>query len=81
MNDWNFNIDDAPQSYMEDTVVIIKDKETTKQVLNKVRVITASKCDKVIVSYWIPKEDRWCMYSKNESPIAWQHYPEHPNAA
>jgi len=76
---WNFNIDDAPRGEYEDIIVTIGKKKVQKKVFNPVKVITASKCEKVIVTSWLPDEGRWNMYSKKESPIAWQLYPEHPH--
>jgi len=42
------------------------------------RVIIAGKQGHVTVSQWLAKHDRWEMFTKGESPIAWQPWPEHP---
>jgi len=46
------------------------------------RILTASKCGKVLESWWIePTENtkgRWNLYSAEEEPIGWMHLPVHP---
>jgi len=79
MSEWNFNMDEAPQSCYEDREVKSGKGTAIKEVFVPVKIIAASKCDKVNISYYLPKENRWCMYAKNELPIAWQIYPDHPN--
>jgi len=76
---WNFDMDHAPTGSYLGIVRVYKGKEVTKEEFFPSKIITASKCGKVIVSYWIPKEKRWCMYKKGELPIAWQSYPAHPH--
>jgi len=79
MSNWNFNINEAPKSYYEDKEVVLKGKKTTQKVFVPIKIITASVCGIVTASYYIPKENRWNMYSTKTDPIAWQIYPEHPN--
>lgn len=41
-------------------------------------VILASKCGKVIKSYWIPDEKRFAGFQPNEEIVAWMAWPSHP---
>jgi len=42
----------------------------------------ATKCGKVIRSYWLDKTGRWAGLGTKEQPVAWQLYvvPAHPNS-
>lgn len=42
------------------------------------RIIVATSCGKVTISQFLPKADRWEMLAKDEQPLAWQDWPEHP---
>ena len=87
MADWNFDMSQAPRSkkVFSHTVALKKGGNPTGETkdiykLEKDVIIAASKCGKVTASYYIPDEDRWCMFAKGELPIAWQPWPEHPHA-
>jgi hypothetical protein len=41
-------------------------------------VILASKCGKVIKSYWIPDEKRFAGFQPDEEIVAWMAWPSHP---
>lgn len=83
MSGWNFDISQAPRGRMVDQEV--KNAAQCKAGITTVRVyepdiiLAASKCGKVMKSYFIPKENRWCMFASGELPIAWMPYPKHPN--
>ena len=53
----------------------INDEAKTKDL-----ILTASKCGKRILSYWIRDELRWHFYAKDEEPLGWFAIPEHTNA-
>lgn len=78
---WNFDLSQAPKG--SHTPVDIKYPDGSVRVrenFNQVLVWTASKCGKVILSYYLPKEDRWNLYTKGSPPIAWQEFvkPTYP---
>lgn len=79
---WNFDISEAPRGRM----VTKRHKTKNGGVVESehfegVHVILATKCGKVTKSYFIPDADRWLMLAKGEQPVAWQPWPEHPEAA
>ena len=77
---WDFDMNAAPRGRMW-TVVAIKDGDLKeRQEFRHDHVILASKCGKVMRSYWIPDEQRWCMFSKHEEPVAWMLWPDHPSS-
>lgn len=41
-------------------------------------IIAASICEKVVLSKWLEKEQRWEMFTKEGGPVAWKKYPSHP---
>ena len=76
--DWNFEIEAAPRGQTTLQPRKVGDKETTVSVFVPDRVILATKCGKVTLSEWLPKEGRWMMLAAGEQPVAWQLWPEHP---
>lgn len=77
---WDFDISRAPKGNMVTRYVATKDGKKPFEAFEADHVILATKCGKVTVSYWIPDESRWCMLSKGEEPVAWQRWPDHPDA-
>jgi hypothetical protein len=75
---WNFDISEAPRGRMIATRTKIGAKEVDSETFKPDRVILATKCGKVTLSRYFPKEGRWEMLGKNEQPVAWQPWPEHP---
>lgn len=76
---WNFDISAAPRGRTEQQSRRVGDKQTTVSVFVPDRVILATKCGKVTLSEWLPKEGRWMMLAAGEPPVAWQIWPEHPD--
>lgn len=83
---WNFDFTDVPLGQDVTVPRLVADKnsasgKTVRDVTEFQRddLILASKCGKVIKSYWIPAEERFAGFSKGEQPIAWCAWPEHPN--
>lgn len=76
---WNHDISKAPKGKMVTRQVTTKDGVRNYEEYETDHVIAASSCGKVTRSYWIPKEDRWCMFMKDNPPIAWMPWPEHPS--
>jgi hypothetical protein len=75
---WNFDIASAPRGKTVSKTVNTNDGVKTFEVFERQEVILASKCGKVTLSYWIPDQERWCMFKKGEEPIAWTPWPAHP---
>jgi hypothetical protein len=76
---WNFDISSAPRGKTVTIIEADKDgKIRERQEFRHDHVILASKCGRVMRSYWIPDESRWCMFKKGEEPVAWMHWPDHP---
>jgi len=74
---WNFDITEAPRGK---TVTRKVGKAQSDAEFHEREYIIAASIDGVVTrSYWIPKEERWCMFSKAKPPVAWQPWPEHPN--
>lgn len=81
MADWNYDINQAPRGRIVDQTVTDKHGKTkTVGRFERDVIIAASKCGKVTSSYFIPEQNRWCMFAEGELPIAWQPWPEHPHA-
>ena len=75
---WNFDVSEAPKGRTVERAVTTEKGKVPYEAFEHDHVILASKCGKVMRSYWIPDENRWCMLSKHEAPVAWMHWPEHP---
>ena len=75
---WNFNIEEAPKGRRFKREIKQKDKIIYQPVFEEQRVLTASKCGNVFVSYMTEK-GRWSGYTDKELPIAWMPFPKHPN--
>lgn len=76
---WNFNIDEAPRGKYETKTVTDKNgKKSEKNTFLPDNIIAAGKCGVVTVSCWLDPQQRWNMFGENETPIAWQDWPKHP---
>lgn len=79
---WNYDTKEAPKievAYVE--YMDTDGKAKRKRVVNTTRILTASKCGKVFISYHYTDEkdkDRWSGYATNERPVAWMPLPEPP---
>lgn len=74
---WRYDLENIP---MGRTVTVPGPKGTTRQVFRPDLVIIAvSNGETVTLSRWIPSQSRWNMIGKNEKPIAWMEWPEHPS--
>lgn len=79
--DWNYNMDECPKSYIEPKTITDKNgvSRTVDNVIDMKVILASADCDTVTVSRWLPKEQRWNMFSKGQTPKAWMHYPAHPD--
>lgn len=82
---WNHDMSAAPKGQTVQVKRLVTDKSSasgkslrTIEEFKQDHLILASKCGKVTRSYWIPNEQRWCMFAKGEEPVAWQKWPEWP---
>jgi len=73
--DWSYKLKDAPRGELVKEMIGKNEAEVYKHE----KILTASKCGKIIVSCWLPKSKRWEFYSKDSPPIAWMPMPCHPN--
>lgn len=83
---WSFDITTAPRGRT------VTHERRVGDNIHEIRdfvpdfVWLASKCGKVVLSYWIPEAGknpgRWSGLATGEQPVAWQPYvvPAHPNA-
>lgn len=88
---WSFDIASAPRgrTIRVDRAIMRSDGKYIEEREGFVPDVVwlASKCGKVIRSYWIPETERasgrWSGLATKEEPIAWHPYfiPEHPGAA
>lgn len=46
-------------------------------------IMTATQCDMIIKSHWLPDQERWLGYKAEKKggklPVAWRNYPAHPH--
>lgn len=78
---WNFDISQAPRGKMVATTVQTKDGPRQSSRFVPDRIILATKCNKVTLSHYLPDDERWLMLGKDEQPVAWMAWPEHPNSS
>ncbi|NTG73264.1 hypothetical protein G6M02_07965 [Agrobacterium rhizogenes] len=89
MTSWNHDISQAPRGHMTTVMRNTKTKDGVVRIpveeFEPDHVWLATKCGKVVKSYWIPatekNEGRWVGLATKEEPVAWQAYvmPIHPN--
>ena len=77
-------MNNAPKGGFETVTKKVNGASVTSRAFVPAMLYTASQCGKVIVSHWMPDQDRWHMYSKGETPIGWMLFledlpaPKHP---
>jgi hypothetical protein len=76
---WNDDISQAPKGYYEDVVrnrgnVAIMSTRHVKEL-----IIAAGNEGVVTLSWWMPEEKRWSMFTKDVPPNKWMHFPDHPD--
>lgn len=78
---WNFNMEEAPRGETRMVKKIIGKNEVEIESHEPVQIIAAGNGGIVTQSYWIPKDARWCMFTADVPPLAWQPWPAHPHSA
>jgi len=87
---WSFEISTAPKGRNITVMRTARSKDGVTRFpveeFEPDHVWLATKCGKVLKSYWIPEtaknEGRWAGLGTKEQPVAWQLYvvPAHPNS-
>lgn len=77
MSGWNFDIKSAPHGRYE---VKQRREGVDVRVFVPEKVILATKCRKVLQSYYVPDEKRWMFLHHGEQPVAWMPWPEYPHS-
>ena len=80
MTNWNFDMSAAPKGKTVSSAQRIGDKDVEVERFVSDLIIAAGSEGVVTVSKWIPKEERWNMFSKSAPPVAWMPWPSHPEA-
>lgn len=81
---WNFDISAAPLTEDFINTKMVKNPETGERCAlpfkdtRRVDLILASKCGKVIKTYWIADENRFAGFQPGEEIVGWMPWPEHP---
>ena len=82
---WNFDMTACPIGKEVTATRLVADKNSASgktvrdfKEYQRDDVILASKCGKVIKSYWIPDEKRFAGFQPNEEIVAWMAWPSHP---
>lgn len=78
VNGWNHDLSQAPRGKMVQTTVKTKDGVKLSETYQREYIIAAGHCGAVTKSYWIPEQERWCMFTKDVPPGAWMPWPENP---
>lgn len=78
---WRTDLDAAPRGKLVTSIVKTAKGDREVQSFEADPVILASKCGKVIKSRWMPEPGRWEFFNKDEQPVAWQPWPDHPEKA
>lgn len=78
---WNFDISTAPRGNVRKVKRIIGKNEVEVDVHEPIIIIAAGSGGVVTVSRWLPKEERWNMFTKAVPPIAWMEFPQHPQVS
>ncbi|MBX5089375.1 hypothetical protein HJB60_09345 [Rhizobium lentis] len=78
MMNWNTDLNGIPCGSMVTRTVTTKDGIKKYDDFQPDFVILASKCGKVIKSYWIRDERRFAGFKQGEQPVAWMRWPRHP---
>jgi hypothetical protein len=84
---WDFDVSAAPRGIEKVlTGKVAGVHAFERRVHERERVFAAGTGGVVTVSYWIPDQERWCMFTKAVPPMAWRPYvkgaplPRHPLA-
>lgn len=83
---WSSDLSKAPRGEKVTTknTVMIKGEPVERERVDFIptRVLTLSKCGKIIPTYWIPgrpgtlEGDRWSGYNRGEQPLLWAPWPD-----
>lgn len=71
---WNFDMSAAPRG----STKTVSGPKGDREVFVRDVIYVAGDFPHVTLSYWIPKEGRWCMFTTENPPVAWRRVPAHP---
>lgn len=77
---WRRDVENMPKGGLGEAKLVPGRGGSTRAVQKweAPRVITASKCGKVIATRWLDESQRWEFYNAGDLPVAWMPYPSHP---
>ena len=78
MTRWNYNMDEAPRGSTQVVTRKIGKNEVTLEEYVYDYIIAAGNEKVVTLSRWLPKENRWNMFTEKVPPMAWKPWPKHP---
>lgn len=79
MTEWRTDIENAPRGKWVDQP---GPKGSTRSVHQpELVIVVCGDAKTVTLSRWLPKEGRWNMLAKNETPVAWQPWPSYSPSA
>lgn len=71
--DWSFDMSKAPRGKYR-VIPSGPNAKGARRVFERAEIIAASACGIVTVSYFIPEERRFNMFTADSGPIAWMPY-------
>lgn len=78
---WIFDMATAPKGSVVKTRRMIGRNEAEVEHYQSVTIFAAGADGETVTpTRWLPKEERWAMFSKDAPPIAWRPWPVHPLA-
>ncbi len=69
---WSTHMTTAPCGHTEPQERKTKDGVVIDHVWRPDFIWAASKCGKVISTWWMRDESRWCFFANGEQPLAWR---------
>lgn len=75
---WCFDLSSAPRGEYVETITQSAKGPVKKSTYRHVTIFLLGACGTVTPSKWLPLEERWEMFSKTETPIAWMPWPIAP---
>lgn len=77
---WNRDMSVAPKGTTDMRQRKGKDgSETDYEHFVPAKIIAAASDGKTVtVSNWLPEQGRWNMFTKEQPPVAWMPWPDHP---
>lgn len=71
----------APKSHYETYFVKVDGKQQPRRKIVEKKIIVATHCKQVLTTQWLPDAGRWEFLKEAEEFVAWQPYPDYPEAS